>query len=1064
MAQLVKRIFAKGAKDPTAEEKRDDDALWTPFFLRKEILTAFACVYVAFVATVAILFGYSETHDGLSTPNPSYFLLWQYGPTAVLTLVAAFWGQVEYRTKQLAPWALMANNPQPAERSILLDFIEPLALVSLAKSLRTPGTYAVAVAIVGALLLKLATVLSTGLFILQPTIVHRAAHDLMAFNDFKDVNYSSLSIDRRAFARVSSINMTGLVNVFHSDLECETLSIERVSSWHYDRTMSSGEGTTLIFNLSSTTCGTIDARMPVVDGYFEYTNVYGGPTPNLDPLSASCQDEGRYLYVFGTAQVTETMEAVPYNLFNTSNLLCKPSYGVQQAQVTIHTNDSTSQDPAVSLMANSTPSMLPRVTPAQLLNAMDRSYGRNTYTFPDGMKYYADFITFLVPNVSRDDAASNPDLMALGLKSLFQAVSAQIAKIYLMETTNQTITGEVTTSEERLVLRSLSFGLVAGILVFLAILAAALVPIGPRRVVSCNPAPLGCLATILAHSPELEKTLRGTGILSVAKIRQRLSGASYSTETRLSDGSAFGITKSVKSAAEEEEPSRLDDKDYEDLQKPRWFRPVAVSLPAKTLMLIIPITVIIVLEVVYQQVQKNNGLCDIPSNNYAHYAYTYIPTFVLVCIGLMFVGLDFAAKIFQPYHILRRGNAPSDTIFKQEYLGMVGIHCLWSSLRRGQIAVASSSVGMIIAPLLTIAASGLFFTEAIPQDLQVQLSQTSSFSSDFPSIRTTVSAADPYANMQLYYSGGAGFDMANLVLIDGVDEPLFTYETLAFPALEIMSAKSTANSSDGLSQGTIAARIPAYRAKPNCTADIVTNATYYMDYPSPRSDNIIDWYGAVNVQATAPEICGIANRTVQVLSNSQDADVYIGYFSKVTVFEDSNGNYGDDHGHNCPATLLVYGHVIDSRAVDLAAYYCTPYLERVTTNVTLNAADLSFASPPVPDETTAAYVKNLTDIGAVSQGIYTPYSPASTAGGGCMSINNTSVDGFTAALLHLPAAPVDPASLSGPPNRARLEAATDRLYGRIVAQMLNTARTAPAEREAVDATWTAKADAERGVD
>ncbi|EOD45344.1 hypothetical protein UCRNP2_7936 [Neofusicoccum parvum UCRNP2] len=308
--------------------------------------------------------------------------------------------------------------------------------------------------------------------------------------------------------------------------------------------------------------------------------------------------------------------------------------------------------------------------------------------------------------------------------------------------------------------------------------------------------------------------------------------------------------------------------------------------------------------------------------------------------------------------------------------------------------------------------------------------------------------------MQLYYSGGAGFDMANLVLIDGVDEPLFTYETLAFPALEIMSAKSAANSSDGLSQGTIAARIPAYRAKPNCTADIVTNATYYMDYPSPRSDNITDWYGAVNVQATAPEICGIANRTVQVLSNSQDADVYIGYFSKVTVFEDSNGNYGDDHGHNCPATLLVYGHVIDSRAVDLAAYYCTPYLERVTANVTLNAADLSLASPPVPDERTAAYVKNLTDIGAVSQGIYTPYSPAGTAGGGCMSINNTSVDGFTAALLHLPAAPIDPASLSGPPNRGRLEAATDRLYGRIVAQMLNTARTAPAEREAVDATWT----------
>lgn len=97
---------------------------------------------------------------------------------------------------------MMARKPQPAERSLLLDFIGPVLPVSLVKSLRISGAHAVAVAISGVMLLKLVTVLSTGLFVLQPTHVQRPAHDIFAFDDFKDVNYSSLTIDRRAFARV----------------------------------------------------------------------------------------------------------------------------------------------------------------------------------------------------------------------------------------------------------------------------------------------------------------------------------------------------------------------------------------------------------------------------------------------------------------------------------------------------------------------------------------------------------------------------------------------------------------------------------------------------------------------------------------------------------------------------------------------------------------------------------------------------------------------------------------------------------------------------------------------
>lgn len=842
--------------------------------------------------------------------------------------------------------------------------------------------------------------------------------------------------------------MTGLVNVFSTDLECETLSIQQASSYHYAMSQSSGEGTTLALYLTSKDCGTVKARTSLSDGYFEYTSTWRGPDDDDSSMDLNCSDSApRYLLSFGTSRVNFTEANLDTNLFNASNILCKPSYGIQQGLVTLNTNDSITQSPTVSLMANSTPSLLPRLSPADLLNALDSSFGGSTYSYPTGMEYLADFITFVVPNVSRDDAAADVDLMALGIRSLFQAVSAQVAKIYFMESTNQAISGEITTLEERLVLRGLSFGLVVGFLVVMAILALALIPYGPRRVVPCDPGPLAGLATILARSPELEKALRGTGGSTLSTIRQRLSGTTWKTETvRHDDGSTFGITKSDQSSETKNEAS---DQDGEDPHKIKWFRPAVVYLPAKVIIISSPIAAIIVLEVLYQQVKKNNGLCDVSFNEYIHYTYTYIPTLFLVSIGLLFSSLDFTAKVFQPYHVLRRGNAPSSTTLGPDYLGMVGVQCLWNSARRGQFAVVSSSVGMIIVPLLTIAASGLFFTEAIPQDVQIQLSQTTAFSPGFPPVQATTSASDPHSNMLFHYVGGAGFDVANLVLVDGMAEPLFTYKNLVFPTLDMMPTNAN-YSRDGLAQGTIAARIPALRAQTNCSADMITKVTYYTSFNLTNDEGAADevWEKSVDVHApTLPSICGINTTSTAVIDSTPDNDTYFGSFGRPITYNPSGTDWSRN-GTSCPTNLLLYGHAVSGTAIDLAALYCTPYLESVLTDVVLNAADhsLSPLHPPIPDETTTSPVKNLSMLTPLAHFLYTPYSPLAAASSGktIPVSNGTSLDGFFAALL-FGANPVDPSSLDGLANRDKLVGAVNDLYGAVVAQMLNAARVPAGE-------------------
>ncbi|EOD51132.1 hypothetical protein UCRNP2_2087 [Neofusicoccum parvum UCRNP2] len=52
----------------------------------------------------------------------------------VFTSIAAFWAQVEYRSKQMVPWVLMAQGPQTAWNSLLLDYIEPMNIISLYNS------------------------------------------------------------------------------------------------------------------------------------------------------------------------------------------------------------------------------------------------------------------------------------------------------------------------------------------------------------------------------------------------------------------------------------------------------------------------------------------------------------------------------------------------------------------------------------------------------------------------------------------------------------------------------------------------------------------------------------------------------------------------------------------------------------------------------------------------------------------------------------------------------------------------------------------------------------------
>lgn len=128
---------------------------------------------VGILAALVALWRYSKAHDGIDLVTSNHYT-WTYGPTAIFILVISYWRLVDYHFKALAPWVELAGGPSTADRSILLDYMSPLLAITFTNAARR-GHFAVCMSIVGFLLLKIATIASSGLFL--PTVVNVGPFD-----------------------------------------------------------------------------------------------------------------------------------------------------------------------------------------------------------------------------------------------------------------------------------------------------------------------------------------------------------------------------------------------------------------------------------------------------------------------------------------------------------------------------------------------------------------------------------------------------------------------------------------------------------------------------------------------------------------------------------------------------------------------------------------------------------------------------------------------------------------------------------------------------------------------
>jgi Protein of unknown function (DUF3433) len=134
---------------------------WTSASLSTGLLVlTFALFLILFISLLLLKYVVGRGNGfSLLSRNP---YTWVYGPTALLIIITSMWRQIDYHCKALRPWEELQKGPAPADRTLLLDLVSPLQVVSFFNAV-TKSHFPVVVTISGFLILKLITIASTAL-------------------------------------------------------------------------------------------------------------------------------------------------------------------------------------------------------------------------------------------------------------------------------------------------------------------------------------------------------------------------------------------------------------------------------------------------------------------------------------------------------------------------------------------------------------------------------------------------------------------------------------------------------------------------------------------------------------------------------------------------------------------------------------------------------------------------------------------------------------------------------------------------------------------------------------
>jgi hypothetical protein len=954
----------------------------------------------------------------------------------VFTIIAAFWTQVDYRTRQMQPWEEMAKGPQPAANSLLLDYISPNPAIAFFYSFKHRHL-PVAITLFGSALLKILMVVSTSIFVLESVVVSRSlSMDMKEQFDFSGFNASNVNdIAGLAYAG-TALNEIGYLPGTNAEYAAELFEASKpMQADAYSLTTSSKtfiadltcEPATLDPNVTAY-CASSDCTIEfnIMVAHNENCHMSTFPQDNTSFMLRNSNPFGDWYggvlpgTCDGKADEMDLERLVVYLLYkkrgtvisNSTALFCKPSFQLQQSIVTVDQNG------ALKSVNSSVPLPAPEgLTTFSLYNAVRKTVSQLDINlnaelerkYTTRIKVPDMFMGLILRTADSDDIAIFWDskMIAQGAQKVFRSVAAQVAKRYLLVPTSTTLADKASGSgeykQERLFMRQLTLRALELLLCVLSLLCLYLAFRRTRHTTPQDPASIARITVMISQSHDLKSLMSSHGSSSLNILQTSLIGR-Y--------GVAYVNNISAKDSTA---PYLVIENHHGQFLKQifdvvRYWQPLSARWYSRIALLIVPLCIIVALEIVYRQSQSGNGLVDVASTKLTQYGSDFVPALVMIMTKLLFSSSDFDLRIMDPYVQLKKGFARAKTTVLDKTIYTWKTDAFWTAFKNGRIAVGASTLSVIVASFLTVAASGLYSTTPIAHQRTMSLIRLDSF-------------YDP-ASMVSNLNGTFNFITAlsaRLVVYDQIESPQWTSGVFVLPNL----TSSSEFTDGGDEAATISVNLPVRRG--NLTCEIVPPDQLTLDYnyvpgnytsPPPFSvtpDVTIRW-PMLDRYACTSSITD--NRTTARLSSMVD-----GPFGIWTNLRSRSRSFPA----SCPSSYGIYGTWEDRRALELNVVLCWSTVQELQASAHFTMPGWRLRSLHVDEHT----VKN------ISTAYDTQVDLAERVFSGTNGNISTALDAvFTVFLRNSTSNTID-TSLLQYDNFNRMYARINSVYGRATAQIMH---------------------------
>ena len=758
---------------------------WTPIWLRRRSLLAFAALFASLAASLIVLWIVNNAYRGFPLVLSNYHYAWTYGPTAVLVCVVALWRQVDYHCKLMQPWQELANGYVDAERSILLDYLSPIHLTSFVRAVRRRHA-PVAASVAGFLILKVIILLSTGLLILTPVhltgpesvivqtmfntesfwgtvpdstyfldpgptpngaypnISSQPVYEYLRSLEKQDAGPVADLVDNMVYqsftpsSRPQLRNVSVEVDVFRPDISCEIANLTTFKINGY-----------LAAQLDSPTCsvGAKDRVTPSISLDIDTsrnnvsescdTNCSSWLAPHFWMVNCSKADsvddsasqmlidaETPWDLRFALLVVNFTLgQPVKVPMPSSGSFVLEPNPELHQtAAVICNVDYSMHKSTILEDLANGNVSVGTLSSMEKINNLTATMLGQTLYTslfnFKEGFDAQAPFYELLSNTlVGRHslDRFLAAETLQYSATQVWKGLSAHFVRENFLTPANipQNATG--TRIQDRLIIGRVSLWLMVTGFVLLAVIACCILLTIHRGIVPQDIGLLSTDTTILAASWRLRDLLTNSGHLRTSKVTELLHGYNFATTFQ----DLFHIEVTDKKMLGRRRESKI---------KAETWKPSPVKYHNIFLTMAVPLSAIVILEVLYRVSKARAGLTDVSgSEEVASYASRYISAMVLLLVATCFSGLDFVVSLFLPYSRLRSGRSPAGGVMELNTLGKIPVQALWLSLRHQDAGSFFAKLAAIIGSVLTIVSSGLWTIDrnvVIHQHIEAALANT----------------------------------------------------------------------------------------------------------------------------------------------------------------------------------------------------------------------------------------------------------------------------------------------------------------------------------------------------